>query len=57
MSGIFCFAISWICFSVTLPTLSLFGVPEPFGMPAAFSSSTGAGGVFVINETCGPRTP
>src|ERR1019366_302859 len=28
-SGIFCRAISRTCFSVTLPTLSLFGVPEP----------------------------
>jgi hypothetical protein len=29
-SGIFCVAISRTCFSVTLPTLSLFGVPDPF---------------------------
>src|SRR5665213_3303836 len=50
MSGIFCVAISRICFSVTLPSFSLFGVPEPLGIPAAFSSNTGAGGVFVINE-------
>jgi hypothetical protein len=35
-SGIFCVAISRTCFSVTLPTLSLFGVPEPFWRPAAF---------------------
>ena len=34
-SGIFCFAISSTCFAVTLPTLSLFGDPEPFAMPAA----------------------
>src|ERR1700760_998134 len=34
-SGIFCFAISATCFSVTLPTLSLFGVPDPLAMPAA----------------------
>ena len=29
-SGIFCVAISRTCFSVTLPTLSLLGEPEPF---------------------------
>ena len=34
-SGIFCFAMSSTCFAVTLPTLSLFGVPEPFAIPAA----------------------
>ena len=34
-SGIFCFAISSTCFTVTLPTLSLFGVPDPLAMPAA----------------------
>ena len=37
-----------ICFSVTLPFFSLFGVPEPFSMPAAFSSRTAAGGVLVM---------
>src|ERR1700740_2770992 len=51
-SGIFCFAISSTCFSVTLPTLSLFGAPEPFAMPAARFSKIEAGGVFVmkVNE-------
>jgi hypothetical protein len=44
-SGIFLVAISRICFSVTLPIFSLLGVPEPFSMPAAFSSRTAAGGV------------
>ena len=29
-------AISSTCFFVTLPTLVLFGTPEPFGTPAAF---------------------
>jgi hypothetical protein len=38
-SGIFCVAISRTCFSVTLPIVSLFGVPEPLAMPAAFFSS------------------
>jgi hypothetical protein len=37
-----------ICFSVTLPFFSLFGVPEPFSIPAALSRSTGAGGVLVM---------
>src|SRR5580693_1967264 len=48
MSGIFCAAMARICFSVTLPFFSLFGVPEPFSMPAALSRSTGAGGVLVM---------
>src|ERR1017187_5790605 len=47
-SGIFWVAISRTCFSVTLPTLSLFGVPAPLVIPAAFFSSTAAGGVLVI---------
>src|SRR5271157_2542318 len=48
-SGIFCLAISSTCFSVTLPTLSLFGAPDPLAMPAARFSNTDAGGVLVIN--------
>src|SRR6478736_1606013 len=36
--------ISRICFLVTLPTLSLFGLAEPLAMPAAFFRSTDAGG-------------
>src|SRR2546429_8815940 len=47
-SGIFCLAISATCFSVTLPTLSLFGDPEPFAMLAARLSNMEAGGVLVI---------
>ena len=47
-SGIFCVAISRTCFSVTLPTLSLLGVPAPLAMPAAFFNRTAAGGVLVI---------
>ena len=47
-SGIFCVAISRTCFSVTLPTLSLLGVPAPLAMPAAFFSRTAAGGVLVM---------
>ena len=46
-SGIFCVAISRTCFSVTLPIFSLFGVPEPLAIPAAFISRTAAGGVLV----------
>ena len=48
-SGIFVSAISVTCAKVTLPTLFLFGTPEPFSIPAAFISKVAAGGVFVIN--------
>src|SRR5215475_10870519 len=48
-SGIFCLAISATCFSVTFPTLSLLGAPEPLAIPAARFSSTEAGGVLVMN--------
>ena len=34
---------------MTLPTLFEFGWPLPFSMPAAFFSSTVAGGVFMMN--------
>src|SRR6202050_1566740 len=47
-SGIFCLAISSTCFSVTLPTLSLLGVPEPLATPAARFSRIAAGGVLVM---------
>src|SRR5882757_1403998 len=47
-SGILVLAISSTCFFVTLPTLVLFGTPEPFGIPAALSSRMAAGGVFVM---------
>src|SRR5258707_15684176 len=43
-SGIFCLAMSSTCFSVTLPTLSLLGVPDPLAMPAARLSRIEAGG-------------
>ncbi len=51
-SGIFCLAISETCFSVTLPTLSLLGAPEPLAMPAARFNRIEAGGVLVmkVNE-------
>src|SRR5271156_4357903 len=49
-SGIFCLAISSTCFSVTLPTLSLLGVPEPLATPAARFNRIAAGGVLVIKE-------
>src|SRR5699024_9474430 len=39
-------AISLHCSQVTEPTLSVCGTPEPFLMPAAFSSSLAAGGDF-----------
>src|SRR5208282_1565529 len=48
-SGIFCFAMSSTCFSVTLPTLSLLGAPDPLAMPAARFSNIEAGGVLVMN--------
>ena len=47
-SGIFSFAISSTCFAVTVPTLFLFGSPDPFAMFAARFSRTAAGGVFVM---------
>src|SRR6267142_3909638 len=47
-SGIFCLAMSATCFSVTLPTLSLFGEPEPLATPAARFSRIDAGGVLVM---------
>src|SRR5262249_33708568 len=47
-SGIFCLAMSATCFSVTLPTLSLLGAPEPLAIPSARFNSTDAGGVLVI---------
>ena len=56
-SGIFCLAISSTCLAVTLPTLSLFGAPEPLAMPAARFSRIEAGGVLVmkVNErSCRP---
>src|ERR1700758_5270663 len=51
-SGIFCLAMSSTCLAVTLPTLSLLGVPDPLAIPAARFSSTDAGGVLVmkVNE-------
>src|SRR6202011_4311829 len=51
-SGIFCLAMSSTCLAVTLPTLSLFGVPDPLAMPAARFNRIDAGGVLVmkVNE-------
>ena len=40
--------MSSTCLWVTLPTFSLFGVPEPLAMPAALSNRIAAGGVFVM---------
>ena len=48
-SGSFVLAISETWALVTLPTLFLFGTPEPFSTLAAFAKSTEAGGVFVMN--------
>src|SRR5262249_7284867 len=48
-SGSFSAAMSRTCFLVTLPTLFLLGVPEPFSMPAAFLRRMAAGGVLVMN--------
>src|ERR1700680_4175365 len=41
--------MSSTCFAVTLPTLSLFGVPDPLAMPAARFNKIDAGGVLVMN--------
>ena len=51
-SGSFSAAMSRTCFAVTLPTLSLFGEPEPFSTPAALRNRIATGGVFVskVNE-------
>ena len=38
--------ISMICDFVTLPPFALFGLPEPFWIPAAFFRRTAAGGLF-----------
>ena len=43
-------AISLIWAEVTFPTFSLFGSPDPFGIPAASRINDGAGGVLVIKE-------
>ena len=48
-SGCLVVAISCSCSRVTVPTLVVSGLALPFGMPAAFLSSTAAGGVFIIN--------
>src|SRR5205085_9255803 len=40
-------AISSILAREIEPTFSLLGLPEPFGMPAAFFRRSAAGGVFV----------
>ncbi len=50
---------AFICARVTLPTFTELGVPEPFSTPAAFCSSTEAGGVFRMNvklRSCVYRT-
>ena len=47
-SGIFCLAMSSTCLAVTLPTLSLFGMPDPLAMPAARFNRIEAGGVLVM---------
>jgi hypothetical protein len=48
-SGIFILAMSSSCLREILPTLAVFGVALPFGMPSAFAISTDAGGVFMMN--------
>ena len=48
-SGIFSSAISRTWALVTVPTLFLFGSPEPFSTFAALASRMAAGGVFVMN--------
>jgi hypothetical protein len=48
-SGIFSLAMSSSCLREILPTLAVFGVALPFGMPSALAISTEAGGVFMMN--------
>ena len=48
-SGSLIFAISSNCDFVIDPTLTRFGVDEPFLIFAAFANKTDAGGVFKIN--------
>ena len=48
-SGNFIFAISSNCSFVMDPTLTLFGVDEPFLILAALANNTDAGGVFKPN--------
>src|ERR1700674_5535563 len=42
-------AISSTCARVTLPTLFLFGIGDPFSIPAARSKRIGAGGLLGMN--------
>ena len=49
-SGILVWAISRTWAAVTVPTLVLCGSGLPLSTPAAFLISSGAGGVFVMNE-------
>jgi hypothetical protein len=53
-SGSLSSAISRTCFLLTLPTLVLFGSPEPLSIFAAFLRRIDAGGVLVMNvkERC-----
>ena len=48
-SGSLISAISRSCALVTDPTFSVLGLPDPFSTPAAFCSSTDAGGVLRMN--------
>ena len=47
-SGIFNSAIFLTCSFVNLPTLVLFGTPEPLSNPNSYFIRTAAGGVFKI---------
>ena len=51
-SGILVLAISSIFAREMVPTFSRFGLPEPFGIPAAFFKRSAEGGVLVskVNE-------
>ena len=48
-SGCFAFAISSACARVSLPTLSVCGLLEPYSTFAAFLIRIDAGGVFITN--------
>src|SRR5476651_2640443 len=47
-SGIFILAISSSCLREIFPTLAVFGVALPLGIPSALAMSTDAGGVFMM---------
>ena len=49
-SFIFVSAIFFTAARLIFPTFSLFGLPEPFSMPASLRMRSAAGGDFVTND-------